>query len=162
MFASFYAGAVISAQALKIKSRLLEHHKENKLVKPLSDEEVKALTAFTASKSWASSKAIDLGFKSVALHGEAADVDVEAIADEINQLRAKMRTYHPDNIYNMDETGLMYKCLPNRSYVKKSEVKSVKAALLCMSAQMQLVQTSSHSASSGRRQHRTVLRTTFH
>ena len=58
MFASFYAGAVITAQALKIKFRLLEHHKENKLVKPLSDEEVKALNAFTASKLWASKKAI--------------------------------------------------------------------------------------------------------
>ena len=69
-------------------------------------------------------KAIDLGFKSVALHGEAADVDVEAIGDKINKLRELMRIYYPDKIYNMDETGLMHKCLPNRSYVRKLEVKT--------------------------------------
>ena len=122
----FYTGGVISVQALKIKDKLLKLHKENKLTNPLSEDEVTSLKEFTASKSWASLKAIALGFKSVALHGEAGDVDLEAIAAEINELREKIRTFHPDNVYNMDETGLMFKCLPNRSYVKKSEVKTAR------------------------------------
>ena len=121
---SFCVGNVISVQALKIKDRLLKLHEENKLSRPLTTEEFSALKEFTASRSWASKKALEHGLKSIVLHGEAADVDVETIADEMNKLRQKMRTYHPDNIYNMDETGLMYKCLPNRSYVKKDELRS--------------------------------------
>jgi hypothetical protein len=122
----FYTGEVISVQALKIKKKLLKLHEENKLTNPLSEDEVTALKAFTASTSWASLKAIALGFKSVALHGEAGDVDLEAIAAEINELREKIRSFHPDNVYNMDETGLMFKCLPNRGYVKRSEVKTAR------------------------------------
>ena len=119
-------GSVISAQALKIKRSILTLHDENKLNRPLTDKESAALNDFTASKRWAVKKARQLGLKSVTLHGEAADVDAEAIADEMNRLRNKIREFHPDNVYNMDETGLMFKCLPNRSYVKKSQVKTAR------------------------------------
>ena len=99
----FYAGGVISAQALKIKSRLLKLHEAKKLRRPLTAEEITALNAFTASKSWASKKAIELGLKSVALHGEAADVDVEAIAYEIHQLRANGEDDDSDDVEMQEE-----------------------------------------------------------
>jgi len=31
--------------------------------------------------------------------------------------RADLATYDPEHIYNMDETGLQYRCLPTRSYI---------------------------------------------
>ena len=64
--------------------------------------------------------------KSVALYSEARDVNLEAITDRISKLQEKIRTYHPDNVHNMDETGLIFKYLLNRSYVKKSEVKTTR------------------------------------
>ena len=69
-----YTGEMLSAQARKIKDKILKLHVDDKLQKKLTDQELTALNAFTASSSWASKKALDLGLKSVRLHGEAADV----------------------------------------------------------------------------------------
>jgi len=33
------------------------------------------------------------------------------------ETRAELATYDPEHIYNMDGTGLHYRCLPNRSYI---------------------------------------------
>jgi len=33
------------------------------------------------------------------------------------ETRADLSAYEPDQIYNMDETGLFFRCLPNRAYV---------------------------------------------
>ncbi len=38
--------------------------------------------------------------------------------------------YHIDHVYNMDETGLFFKVLPNRSYVKKSELETARGIKL--------------------------------
>ena len=91
---------------------------------PLLGDEVTTLNYFTTSRSQASSKAIALGMKSVTLYSKARDIDLKAFASRINKLREKIRTYHPDNVYNMDKTRLMLKYLPNCSYIKKSEVKT--------------------------------------
>jgi len=32
-------------------------------------------------------------------------------------VRVDLSAYEPDQIYNMDETGLFFRCLPNRAYV---------------------------------------------
>jgi len=114
----------LSAQAMKIKKRILHLHVQNKLTIPLTDEELVSINEFKASKSWVSKRSQALGWKSVVLHGEAGDVDIEGVAPKMNEIRAKIRTYHPDNVYNMDETGLQYKCLPNQSYVKQAKVKT--------------------------------------
>jgi len=55
--------------------------------------------------------------KSVRLHGEASDVDINAAEKPMNDLREKLRDFKPENIFNMDETGLFFRALPNRSYV---------------------------------------------
>jgi len=33
------------------------------------------------------------------------------------EIRWELATYDPENIYNMDETGLQYRCLPSRNYI---------------------------------------------
>lgn len=56
------------------------------------------------------------------LHGEAADIDLSEAETKMNVVRQELAEakYKPENIFNMDETGLYYRCLPNRSYVLKS------------------------------------------
>jgi hypothetical protein len=53
----------------------------------------------------------------VRLHGEASDVDINAAEKPMNELRDKLRDFRPENIFNMNETGLFFRTLPNRSYV---------------------------------------------
>ena len=113
-------GKVISHQALLTKNTLLEKHNNEPF---LTDVEVTAMEEFKASLSWSWKTAKAFGWKSVALHGEAGSVDIQAIWPEIDSLKAKIATYNLDNVYNMDETGLFFKCLPNCSYVEQKDSK---------------------------------------
>ena len=45
-------------------------------------------------------------------------MDTEAAAPRIAQIREQLEAYPPDRIYNMDETGLFYRCILNRAYVQ--------------------------------------------
>ena len=76
------------------------------------------MAKFKGSQSWASKFARASGWKSKALHGEAGSVDVDAVEPKIEKIRQEIKKYDIDNVYNMDETGLWFKTLPNRSYVK--------------------------------------------
>lgn len=88
------------------------------------------MESFCASAAWATKVARQNGWRSRALHGEAGGVDKDAIADEISDLRKVVAEYDPENVYNMDETGLFFKCLPNRSYVKRKDVKEARGTKL--------------------------------
>jgi hypothetical protein len=46
---------------------------------------------------------------------------MEGLDPEIQQLRELIKKYNLDNVYNMDETGLFYRQLPNRSSVRKNK-----------------------------------------
>jgi hypothetical protein len=76
------------------------------------------ISNFQASNGWFSRwrNRFSVG-KSVRLHGEASDVDINAAEKPMNELRDKLREFSPENIFNMDETGLFFRTLPNRSYV---------------------------------------------
>jgi len=39
----------------------------------------------------------------------------------VEDRRRKLESYPPDCVYNMDETGLLYECLPSRSYVPRRD-----------------------------------------
>ena len=106
-----------------IKNRLLLAHDQSPFLTP---EEVDSITRFTASESWARKFAGENGWKSKVLHGTAGSVDIDAIDDDIAILRRKIAQYQPKDVYNMDETGLYFKCLPSRSYVEEDEVKTAR------------------------------------
>ena len=55
------------------------------------------------------------------LHREAADVDLIAVANGIAKLQEEIAHYHPESVYNMDETGLNFHFLPSETYVHKTE-----------------------------------------
>lgn len=122
-----YLESVISAQALKIKQRLLEEHNKKPF---LTESEVTAMTSFQDSDSWAGKVARESGWRSKALHGEAGGVDVAEVEPQMAAIRAKIKQFDPNYVYNMDETGLFFKVLPNLSYVKQEDVKTVRGTKL--------------------------------
>lgn len=119
--------SVIAAKAAMLRDKLLSTHAESPF---LIDVEVEALTTFQASIQWAGKIARQAGWRSKALHGEAGSVDVELVTDDIAKLRDEIKKYDINNVYNMDETGLFYKLLPNRSYVKAKDCKTARGLKL--------------------------------
>ena len=59
-----------------------------------------------------------LKITSITLHGEAGDVDTSQHEECMNVVHEIANQFGPLQTYNMDETGLMYKCLPNHGYVE--------------------------------------------
>ena len=59
--------------------------------------------------------------KSVRLQGEAGDIDIAAVEQDIEMLRCALKEYSPGNIFNMDETGLFFRAIPNHSYLMANE-----------------------------------------
>ena len=50
-----------------------------------------------------------------ALHGEAASVDVSVVSAARSTLKDVLSKYEPADIYNVDETGLLYRMPPSKS-----------------------------------------------
>ena len=71
--------------------------------------------AFKASVSWAKKFAKEQGWISKKLHGEAGSAPAENVEEKIQEVRDLIAKYDSDCVYNMDETGLFFKCLLNRS-----------------------------------------------
>jgi len=62
----------------------------------------------------------------IVMHGQAGDANLAAAAAGVEKIRRRLDAYPPDRIYNMDETGLLYKCLPSRSYVPRRDRRSAR------------------------------------
>lgn len=80
------------------------------------------LQNFKASNGWLIKfmKRHNISFKK--LCGESASVDTTVTDDwKEHTLPKIIEDYEPHNIFNADETGLFYKCLPDKTYALKSE-----------------------------------------
>jgi hypothetical protein len=94
------------------------------------------INGFKANRGWLFRFKIrrSLVYKSIC--GESASVTPEMTSEWMhNTLPSLLEKYHADDVYNADETGLFYKCLPNKTYTLKGEghyeiIKSPKIALL--------------------------------
>ena len=76
------------------------------------------LDQFKASDGWFANWRWRFGIgHSSLLHGEAGEVDIEEMEPKIEILRQLILAgcYDVDCIFNMDETGLFYRCLPRKS-----------------------------------------------
>lgn len=78
-------------------------------------------TNFRASNGWLHNfkKRNDIVFKK--LCGESGSVDETVCQDWIENLLQHTEGYHPDDIFNADETGLFFKCLPDKTLSFKDE-----------------------------------------
>jgi len=73
------------------------------------------ITGFSASHGWIRGFLKRLDICNVAMHGQAGAVNLVAAAAAVEEIRRRLEAFPPDRIYNMDETGLLYRCLPSRS-----------------------------------------------
>jgi len=68
--------------------------------------------------------------KSVKLWGQAGSA-AEAVRKgerRMAEIRSDLADYDPENIYNMDETGLQYRCLPSRTYIAAGRRRRVRGS----------------------------------
>lgn len=61
----------------------------------------------------------NISFKVIS--GESASVNPDTINDWINRMPDIINGYNPDDIFNMDETGLFYKVLPEKTLTFRGE-----------------------------------------
>ncbi|CAB1099355.1 unnamed protein product [Ectocarpus sp. CCAP 1310/34] len=76
---------------------------------------------FTASKGWLHRFLKRYGFKHINLHGEAGDVDKTKYEEQIAKIREQLEGFDVELIFNMDETGLFFRCFPRGTYVTRAE-----------------------------------------
>lgn len=76
---------------------------------------------FAASNGWITRFKDRHGLVYKKLAGESASVDPVRTSSWINELPKLLEGYEPRDIYNADETGLFYNCLPNGTLTLKGQ-----------------------------------------
>ncbi|CAG9563419.1 unnamed protein product [Danaus chrysippus] len=78
-------------------------------------------SSFRASNGWLVNfkKRHELVFRKVC--GESASVNKEVCDEWINELQSLLKDYEPKDVFNADETGLFFKCLPDKTLNFKNE-----------------------------------------
>jgi len=89
--------------------------------KALQVAEHLGITDFAASNGFIQRWASRHGLEDVALHGSGASANVEEGAARMAAIRQQLKGVDVDPIYNVDETGLLYRVLPSRSYVPSED-----------------------------------------
>ena len=79
------------------------------------------LDDFTASNGWLEAWRKRFGVRSAALCGESAEVPEDLVEDWAQRLPDITAGYSCYDIFNADETGLMFRALPNRTMAVKSD-----------------------------------------
>lgn len=78
--------------------------------------------SFTASRGWLHRFKTRFNLKNIKMTGESASADHVAAAlfpEKFKQIIAE-KNYHPKQVFNCDETGLMWKKMPQRTYIHKT------------------------------------------
>ena len=76
------------------------------------------------SKGWASAFCKRNAFRKFRQHGESGDapIDTPEVQAILSTIKAEIATYDPEDIYNMDETGLFYNMPPDSTILNKRHV----------------------------------------
>ncbi|XP_039287415.1 tigger transposable element-derived protein 4-like [Nilaparvata lugens] len=79
------------------------------------------IEGFGASEGWLSNfkNRHSITFKKIC--GESASVDSMVCNEWTDKLKELLNGYEPKDIFNTDETGLFYKCLPDRTLTFRNE-----------------------------------------
>ncbi|GFS50827.1 tigger transposable element-derived protein 6 [Trichonephila clavipes] len=92
----------------------------------LSKEKAKAFAKelgieFSASEGWLTNFKKKNGIIFKKMCGESSSVDINVCSKWLNSLSDLVKEYEPRNIFNTDETGLFFKCLPEKTFTFKKE-----------------------------------------
>ena len=105
----------VTEELLKLKAIEL---KDEFLKKLECDDMKEELSLFTASNGWILRFRKRHSIKSVMLSGDSFSVDPVAEEKGRNELQAITKNFHPDDIFNADETALYFRLVPSRSLVQ--------------------------------------------
>ena len=72
---------------------------------------------FTASNGWLQRFSNWHQIKFANLHGESAEVSIEAVQQWKTKLPEICAGYHPRDIFNCNETGVFFRALPKKSLI---------------------------------------------
>jgi hypothetical protein len=72
------------------------------------------------SDGWLSAFKNRNGIKRMTRYGEAMSANNELIEESIPKLKEVIEKYHPNDVYNFDETALFYRMRPDKSLASKS------------------------------------------
>jgi DDE superfamily endonuclease/Tc5 transposase DNA-binding domain len=75
-------------------------------------------TNFKFSNGWYELFAKRHGFKGITLHGESGDAQMEGTEERIAEIKTKIASYPPDDVYNMDETAYLYNLAPDKTIAR--------------------------------------------
>ena len=91
----------------------------------LEASEISHLRNWKPSESWVRRFVTRNSMSSVILHGTAGEVDLTdpKLVGEIEKIKVECSKYDIACIYNVDEYGLFFKCLPRRTYLAPNETK---------------------------------------
>lgn len=79
-------------------------------------------TTFKASDNWLQRFRFRYAIAFKRIHGESADIDTNALQEwQHNILQPTIERYEPSQIYNLDETGLFFQLLPDRTMAFKGK-----------------------------------------
>jgi transposase len=79
-------------------------------------EQLGTSTPFKASNGWLDRFRSRYNIQFRAISGEARSVDTNTVEDWKTRLHSIIEHYDPKNVFNVDETGLFFKLLPDQSY----------------------------------------------
>ena len=115
----------------------------------LKEKETSPVPKFVANTGWFWKFKTHYGFHNVKHLGEAKSINEDAAASYPDRLRAIIEEggYKPQQVFNMDETGLQWKKMPDYTYItKERSVPGFKALMFrcrCCRCQMLMTQASS-------------------
>ena len=98
------------------------------------------ITDFSYSNGWMQRFKVRAGISSQVICGESAGVDQNTVSRGRQQARELVEGYALRDVYNLDETGLFFRMLPDRSLTTTDKTKGVKKAkdrisvMLCSNA----------------------------
>ena len=102
--------------------RAKAEHFRDKFIISLTDKRIKEeLQSFVASQGWPMRFRKRFGIKAVTLCGESMSVSIEDKNKCREEIMNVIREYHPDDVYNADETSLYFRMMPSKTLVEASE-----------------------------------------
>lgn len=105
----------VSSAVIREKARSLHKDLTTKI------DDVQQAEVFVASNGWLERFKKRHSFHNIKTLGEAASADVEAANNYPEELREIIDAggYTHQQVYNVDETGLFWKCLPSRTVISR-------------------------------------------
>jgi hypothetical protein len=74
---------------------------------------------FQFSQGWLANFKNRYQFRRWRRHGESGDAQIEGTEEEVKRIREKIKSYGPELVYNMDETGLFYNMAPDTTIARR-------------------------------------------